>query len=87
MIPIPNNPTVDQAREYCRKLSLEHPGKYILLVSCFGAYAEIHTRLHVNAPCDAHGFVGERMYWLNGKGKLFTENQIIADQNATPTMS
>lgn len=48
-----------------------------------GAYVSTHKRLNVFAPSDSLWNV----YWLNGKQKNFTSKQVIADQNATPTMS
>ena len=80
---LPKVRNLTQGEPVAMELSLKHPGKYVTLVSCFGAFAQIDDRLHVNAPCDATG----DYYWLNGKRKPFTEAMRIADQLATPTMS
>lgn len=75
--------TIDEGRAFALKLSLDNPGLYVTLFTCFGLFARTDKRLHVCAPTDSYG----TSYWLNGKEKTFTENQIIADQLATPTMS
>lgn len=62
----------------CIEISLEHPGKYILAVPCFGLYAEIHNRLNVHSPGDTPF----NWYILNGKLKKFSTAQKIAEQNA-----
>ena len=66
------------------EISFDNPGKYVTVHVLFGeATATIHDRLNVYAPSDStFGW-----YALNSRIKMFTESQIIADQNATPTMS
>jgi len=74
--------TFAQAKPEAIQISRANPGKYITVVSAFGAFAGISNRLHVFAPSDS--CVG--WYVLNGEVKSFTEAQIIADQNATPAL-
>lgn len=71
------------AKQFARKLSVENPGKYVLLIACFGIFATMHTRLNVYAPSDSC----IDTYWLNGKAHKFTKRQRVADQNATPTLT
>ena len=70
------------ARRYALNFSKKNPGNYITLYACFGLFVHSHKRLNVFAPSDSYG----KSYWLNGKEKNFSEKQVIADQNATPTM-
>ena len=74
--------TAAEGRAFAKTLSIKNPGMYVTLYTCFGLYAHLSKRLHVFAPTDSYG----PSYWLNGKERPFTENQRIADQNATPTM-
>jgi len=74
--------TAAEGMAFAEALSIKNPGMYVTLYTCFGLYALLSKRLHVFAPTDSWGDV----YWLNGNARLFTENQRIADQNATPTM-
>ena len=65
-------------------LSKANPKQYVTaqMMPFTGAYATMHKHLNVYAPSDSLWGV----YWLNGKQKNFTSKQVIADQNATPTM-
>lgn len=83
MAMIPAGNTLDEARAFAARLSLERPGMYVTLYACFGIFAKAEKRLHTFAPSDSIG----DSYWLNGKEKPFTSAQRIADQNATPTLS
>ena len=66
----------------CVQISKENPGQYVTVTACFGLFATLTPRLHVFAPGDSpFGW-----YVLNGKAKLFTSAQKVADQNATPMM-
>ena len=78
--------TPEAARAEAIKASKRNPGWYITLSEVFGTlFVGVNKRLHVFAPTDAHPAL--KFYVLNGEVKQFTEKQIIADQNATPTMS
>lgn len=74
------------AKAEALKVSRANPGKYITIDEVFGTlYIHIESRLPIFAPSDAHPAL--KFYILRGKIKPFTEAQIIACQNATPTMS
>lgn len=75
--------SLEEAKATAVQASINNPGKYVTLYSCFGAFLSIDDRLHVNAPADSF----HNAYWLNGSEKLFTEAQVIQDQINTPTMS
>ena len=65
-----------------KEISLDHPGKYVLIVSAFGLYTAMSKRLNIFAPDDSYfGW-----YVRNGKVRQFTTKQKIAAQNATPTL-
>ena len=76
---------VDEAKAEMVALSLKSPGMYFLPVTCFGLFYITCKRLPLEAPSDEIG--PWKWYVLNGKVKGFTEAQVIADQQATPTMS
>jgi hypothetical protein len=72
------------AKKEAVALSKANPGMYVLVRPLFTtAYAWMSKRLNVFAPTDTPF----NWYVLNGKVKQFTNNQIIADQNATPILS
>ena len=75
--------TVDEARIFAEKLSLDNPGKYVTLYACFGIFAEIKPRLHVYAPHDSRV---TNTYWLNGSEYEFTESQHGAAWRAMPSV-
>lgn len=65
------------------KLSNRNPGRYVLVVACFGLFATLHKSLPAQAPSDTpFGW-----YALNGKVKRFTTAQHVANQKATPALS
>ena len=71
------------AKKEAVKRSESNGGKYVLVISCFGAFMVEHKRLNVFAPTDScFGW-----YALNGKVKNFTGAQVVADQIATPAMA
>ena len=75
--------SIDTAKDEMIQLSLDNYGWYVTGFNVFQeAYAHLSKRLHVHSPSDGWPF-----YVLNGKVKPFTESQIIADQNATPTLT
>tara|TARA_R110000824_G_scaffold51089_3_gene142856 strand:+ start:538 stop:783 length:246 start_codon:yes stop_codon:yes gene_type:complete len=71
-----------EAIKGCTELSQKNPGKYVYANSTFGLFAQVEKRLSVYAPSDSVF----NWYALNGQVKKFTSRQIIADQNATPTL-
>ena len=65
-----------------KEISLDHPGKYVLIVAAFGLHATVSARLNIFAPDDSYfGW-----YIQDGKVRQFTTKQKIAAQNATPTL-
>ena len=74
---------VESAKQEALKVSKEQPGMYVTICACFGLFVLTSKRLNVFAPTDSY----IKSYWLNGKEKPFTDAQISADWNATPTMS
>jgi len=77
------SPRLAEAKIEAAAYSAEHPSEYIILTACFGLFITARKRLGTFAPSDSACDV----YWLNGKEKPFTARQVIADQNATPTLS
>ena len=75
--------TVSRARQEAIKLSKANPKLYYTLFDCFGVFIGESKRLHIFAPGDSF----YPCYFKAGEEKPFTQAQIIADQNATPTMS
>lgn len=73
----------EEAQLEAVSISRKHPGRYVLVFNCFGAFAEVHERLHVNAPGDTPF----DWYVLNGRVKRFTDAQRGADQRATPALA
>ena len=65
-----------------KEISLDHPGKHVVIVAAFGLYATVSARLNVFAPDDSYFGWHVR----NGKVRQFTTKQKIAAQNATPTL-
>ena len=81
MISVGNNES--EALKGCAELSQKNPGKYVYTYAVFGLFAQVEKTLSVYAPSDS---VFD-WYALNGKVKKFTSRQVVADQNATPTLS
>jgi|TARA_R100000093_G_C1874498_1_gene52314 hypothetical protein len=79
--------TIPEAKDFAQRLSAENPGKYVTIYSCFGLFAEINDRLHINAPSGSGSPFLNAGYWLNGKERPFTEKQRIADEKATPALT
>ena len=78
--------TPKAAKAEAIKASKRNPGWYVTVDEVFGMlYVGIHKRLNVFDPGSGHPCLD--FYVLGGKVKQFTEKQIIACQNATPTMS
>lgn len=77
--------TVAEAKECAKRCSIQNPGQYITITSCFGLFLNIAKRLHVFAPSDAPAAF--KCYWLNGVEKPFTTAQKINDQINTPQMA
>ena len=65
-----------------KEISLDHPGKYVLIVAAFGLHATVSARLNIFAPDDSYFGWHVR----NGKVRQFTTRQKIAAQNSTPTL-
>jgi len=72
-----------EAKRFALWASQKNPGSYVTLYAAFGIYCSIKKNMNVYEPTDSLFGV----YWLNGKEKLFTKKQRIADQNATPALS
>jgi len=77
-----NAANIDSAKNEMVMISLDNPNWYVTGFNIFQeAYAHLSKRLHVHSPSDGWPF-----YVINGRVKPFTESQVIADQNATPTL-
>lgn len=72
-----------EARTEAIEISNSNRGMYVTVSACFGLFASLSTRLNTFAPSDSCF----AWYVRNGKVKTFTEDQRIADQNATPRLS
>ena len=82
--------TLERIERDAAAFSLKHPGMYVTLFQDFGPVRFWpHRRLNVHTPTDGPCWIpnDRRAYWKNGKKRLFTDRQKIADQNATPTLS
>ena len=79
---IPVGSTEAKAKKKCIEFSEQNKGMYVYSVAAFGLFAVIRKRLPIRAPGDTPF----DWYVLNGKVSHFTKAQVIANQNATPTM-
>jgi len=83
LVELPDVKNEADAKVECIALSKDTPTMYVYIVSDFSAFAVMNERLHINAPSDCH----YNWYVLNGVVKTFSGAKVIADQNATPTLS
>lgn len=74
--------TMAEARKKALELSKDNPKTYYTIASVFGFFVVPSKRLSIFAPSDSP----VPYYYHAGKEIAFTKAQVIADQNATPTM-
>ena len=81
--------TLEAAVAQAESYSHQNPTVYVRIGAAFDIHLIVEKRLHVFAPSDTPWWLPDawRGYWHNGKFRLFTLAQTIADQQATPTMA
>jgi len=73
---------ITAAKKAAKKASIHHQDHYVYVFACFGLFLSIQKSFNIHNPSDSLLPV----YWYNGKEKPFTSQQVIANENATPTL-